>query len=42
MKLGILFRLVELSDAVQDIFKLARLESVFSIYPTIEEAIKEV
>ena len=42
MKLGILFRLVELSDAVQDIFKLARLESVFSIYPTIEEAINDV
>lgn len=42
MKSGISFRLVELSDAVQDIFKLARLDSVFSIYPTIAEAMKDL
>lgn len=42
MKLGISFRLVELSDAVQDIFNMARLESVFSIYPTITEVMKDL
>jgi len=42
MKSGISFRLAELSDAVQDIFKLARLDSVFSIYPTITDAMNEL
>ena len=41
MKSGISFRLAELSDAVQDIFKLAQLDSVFSIYPTITDAMNE-
>lgn len=42
MKSGISFRLAELSDAVQDIFKLARLESIFSIHPTIADAMNDL
>jgi anti-sigma B factor antagonist len=38
MKQGMRLRLAELSPSVRDVFELARLSSVFEIYPTISEA----
>lgn len=38
MKRGIHFRLAELNPSVWDVFKLARLETLFHIYPTTEAA----
>jgi anti-sigma B factor antagonist len=38
MKQGAQLRLCELSPPVRDVFELARLASVFEIYPTITEA----
>jgi anti-sigma B factor antagonist len=40
MKQGARLRLVDLSPAVRDVFELARLASVFEIFPTIHEAVK--
>ncbi len=40
MKQGARLRLVDLSPAVRDVFELARLASVFEIFPTITEAVK--
>ena len=40
MKQGSRLRLVDLSPAVRDVFELARLASVFDIFPTIDEAVK--
>ena len=42
MKLGIAFRLVELNPAVRDVFKLARLESVFQIYESVADAMSDL
>jgi anti-sigma B factor antagonist len=39
MKKGTQLRLFELSAPVRDIFELARLASVFDIFPTINDAI---
>lgn len=39
MKKGTRLRLVELSGPVREVFELARLASVFEIFPTINEAI---
>ncbi len=38
MKQGERLRLVDLSPAVRDVFELARLASVFEIFPSIAEA----
>jgi len=38
VKKGVRLRLCELSPAVRDVFELARLGSVFEIYPTITDA----
>jgi anti-anti-sigma regulatory factor len=38
MKAGSRLRLCELSPPVRDVFELARLASVFEIFPTISEA----
>ena len=38
MKKGARLRLCELSPSVRDVFELARLASVFEIYPTVSEA----
>ena len=35
------FKLVGLSEAVLEVFQLVRLERVFNIYPTEEEALKD-
>ncbi len=40
MKQGARLRLVNLSPAVRDVFELARLGSVFEIFPTMNEAVK--
>ncbi len=40
MKQGSRLRLVGLSPAVRDVFELARLASVFEIFPSITEAVK--
>lgn len=42
MKLGMHFRLAALSPTVMEVFKLARLESVFRIYPTIADAVHDL
>ncbi len=38
MKKGMRLRLVELSPSVRDVFELARLASVFEIFPNLGEA----
>lgn len=38
MKKGMKLRLVELSPSVQDVFELARLSSIFEIFPSVNEA----
>jgi len=38
MKQGMQLRLVELSPSVRDVFELARLSSVFEIYPSVSAA----
>lgn len=38
MKKGMRLRLVELSPSVRDVFELARLSSVFEIFPGVDEA----
>jgi|SRR3990172_3517575 anti-sigma B factor antagonist len=38
MKQGMRLRLVELSPPVRDVFELARLASVFEIFPSLTEA----
>jgi anti-sigma B factor antagonist len=38
LKRGMRLRLVELSPSVRDVFELARLASVFEIFPTANEA----
>lgn len=40
MKQGSRLRLVDLSPAVRDVFELARLASVFEIFPTFADASK--
>jgi anti-sigma B factor antagonist len=40
MKQGARLRLVDLSPAVRDVFELARLSSVFEIFPSLDEAVK--
>ncbi len=40
MKQGSRLRLVELSPAVRDVFELARLSSIFDIFPTMSDALK--
>ncbi|HUJ19500.1 MAG TPA: STAS domain-containing protein [Nitrospirota bacterium] len=40
MKLGARLRLIDLSPAVRDVFELARLASIFEIFPSVDEAIK--
>lgn len=40
MKQGSRLRLVDLSPAVRDVFELARLASVFEIFPSLNEASK--
>ena len=42
MKKGARLRLFELSPPVRDVFELARLASVFEIFPTIDEAMKSL
>jgi anti-sigma B factor antagonist len=42
MKKGARLRLVELSPSVRDVFELARLASVFEIFPTASDAIKNL
>jgi anti-sigma B factor antagonist len=38
MKQGMRLRLVELSPSVRDVFELARLSSIFEIFPSVNEA----
>ena len=38
MKQGMKLRLVELSPSVRDVFELARLASIFEIFPSMNEA----
>jgi len=38
MKQGMRLRLVELSPSVRDVFELARLSSVFEIFPSVNSA----
>jgi anti-sigma B factor antagonist len=38
MKKGMKLRLVELSPSVRDVFELARLASIFEIFPSVNEA----
>ncbi len=40
MKLGSRLRLVDLSPPVRDVFELARLASVFEIFPSLNDALK--
>ena len=40
MKQGARLRLVDLSPAVRDVFELARLQSVFEIFPDMVEAMR--
>ena len=40
MKKGARLRLFELSPPVRDVFELARLASVFEIFPTFNDAVK--
>jgi len=40
MKKGARLRLFELSPPVRDVFELARLSSVFEIFPTFNEAVQ--
>ncbi len=40
MKQGARLRLVDLSPPVRDVFELARLASVFEVFPTISDALK--
>jgi anti-sigma B factor antagonist len=40
MKRGTRLRLIDLSPAVRDVFELARLASVFEIFPTMGEALQ--
>ncbi len=40
MTQGMRLRLVELSPSVRDVFELARLASVFEIFPSVNEASK--
>jgi anti-sigma B factor antagonist len=40
MKQGMRLRLVELSPSVRDVFELARLASVFEIFPSVSDASK--
>lgn len=42
MKKGARLRLVELSPPVRDVFELARLASVFEIFPTANDAINSL
>ena len=42
MKKGTRLRLFELSPQVRDVFELARLASVFEIYPTKKEAVADL
>jgi anti-sigma B factor antagonist len=42
MKKGARLRLCELSPSVRDVFELARLASVFEIFPTVDDARKIV
>jgi anti-sigma B factor antagonist len=42
MKTGARLRLCELSASVRDVFELARLASVFEIFPTVNEASKDL
>jgi anti-sigma B factor antagonist len=42
MKKGARLRLFELSPPVRDVFELARLASVFEIFPTRDEAMKSL
>lgn len=42
MKRSMLLRLAELSPSVKDIFDLARLTSVFEIYPAIPESLRDL
>lgn len=42
MKQGARLRLVDLSPAVNDVFELARLASVFEIFPSYSEAAKDL
>ncbi len=39
MKSGMRLRLAELSPPVRDVFELARLASVFEIFPSVNEAV---
>lgn len=39
MKSGMRLRLVELSPPVRDVFELARLASVFEIFPSLNDAV---
>jgi anti-sigma B factor antagonist len=40
MKQGVRLRLVDLSPPVRDVFELARLTSVFEIFPSADDAVK--
>jgi anti-sigma B factor antagonist len=40
MKLGARLRLIDLSPAVRDVFELARLASIFEIFPSINDALQ--
>ena len=40
MKSGMKLRLVDLSPSVRDVFELARLSSIFEIFPGVSEASK--
>jgi anti-sigma B factor antagonist len=42
MKKGARLQLCELSPTVRDVFELARLASVFEIFPTVDDAMKTV
>jgi anti-sigma B factor antagonist len=42
MKKGAKLRLCELSPSVRDVFELARLASVFEIYPSVSDASKSL
>ena len=42
MKQGIAFRLADLHPAVLDVFKLARLDTVFQVYDSIEDAMTDL
>jgi len=40
LKQGARLRLIDLSPAVRDVFELARLASIFEIFPSMDEAAK--